>query len=87
VTPEEILQKIKIGMSREEVRNALGEPDAVGGTSRKYHIPAIYKYGQVELHFSNSRYDDAGRGRSFAGPLVMVYMENADHTEGWTLLK
>jgi hypothetical protein len=87
MTPEEIVQKVKIGMTREEVRAALGEPDATGATSRKYPIPAIWKYGEVELHFLSARYDESGRGHSFPGKLVCVYMENEDHTEGYTLLK
>jgi hypothetical protein len=38
-------------MSREQVRNLLGEPDDTGITSRKYRTPSIWKYGDVELHF------------------------------------
>jgi hypothetical protein len=38
-------------MTREEVVAALGPPDDVGVTSRKYPTPAIYKYGAIELHF------------------------------------
>jgi len=44
-------EKLRVGMSREEVLALLGPPDDVGGTSRKYREPAIFKYGQVELHF------------------------------------
>lgn len=48
-TPDAILAKVTLGMSRERVVAALGEPDAAGGTSRKYRTPSIYKYGQIEL--------------------------------------
>ena len=87
MTPEEITAKVRVGMTREEVITALGPPDDVGGGSRKYPVPSVWKYGDVELHFINSRYDAEGRGYSWPGPLVFIYMENEDHTEGWTLLK
>ena len=43
------------GLSRTEVGQVLGAPDVVGGTSRKYRAPAIWKYGDVELHFERQR--------------------------------
>jgi hypothetical protein len=43
---------IHLGMTRDEVRAVLGEPDDVGGTSRRYKIPLIWKYGDVEFHWS-----------------------------------
>jgi hypothetical protein len=55
-------------MTRQEVVAALGPPDDVGGTSRKYRDPCVYKYGEVEVHF------EQGRG----GRLVLVYRETAD---------
>lgn len=45
---------LKPGMSAEEVRRLLGEPDAVGGTSRKYRRPSIWLYGPVEIYFRQS---------------------------------
>ena len=42
---------MKLGMNREEVKGFLGAPDDVGGTSRKYPEPSIWKYGDIELHF------------------------------------
>lgn len=39
------------GMSREQVRSLLGEPDAMGGTSRKYRRPCVWLYGSIELYF------------------------------------
>jgi len=47
----ELLQAVKLGMTREEVVTAVGEPDAKGCTSRKYRTPARYVYGDIELHF------------------------------------
>jgi hypothetical protein len=38
-------------MTREQLRALLGEPDAIGGTSRKYRRPRIWKYGNIEYHF------------------------------------
>ena len=40
-----------LGMSRAQVESSLGVPDDVGGSSRKYRKPPIWKYGDVELHF------------------------------------
>jgi hypothetical protein len=45
---------VRIGMAREQVREHLGEPDDMGGTSRKYRTPCVWKYGEIELFFSNS---------------------------------
>lgn len=42
---------VRLGMNREEVESSLGAPDDVGGTSRKYRKPSIWKYGDIELHF------------------------------------
>jgi len=38
-------------MDRAQVESSLGVPDDMGGTSRKYRKPSIWKYGDVELHF------------------------------------
>jgi hypothetical protein len=46
-----VVEKVRVGMSRQEVLALLGPPDDVGGTSRKYREPSILKYGRVELHF------------------------------------
>lgn len=45
------LGSIKPGLNRNEVTELLGEPDDVGGTSRKHREPAVWKYGDVELLF------------------------------------
>ncbi len=42
---------VELGQSRAQVRASLGEPDDLGGTSRKYPEPAVWKYGSFELHF------------------------------------
>ncbi len=42
---------LKIGATREQVRAALGEPDDWSIPSRRQRLPAIWKYGVVELHF------------------------------------
>lgn len=52
------LHRINLGMTREQVKALLGEPDAYGGTSRKYKTPSIYKYGIYELTFES--YKDSG---------------------------
>lgn len=59
------LSKIKIGMTRAEVKAVLGEPDAVNIGSRKYPKPTVFKYEEIEFHFE---YPEDGR-------LVLVYTE------------
>ena len=49
------LGELRTGLPPEEVRGLLGEPDDVGGTSRKYPRPCIYVYGAVELYFQRQR--------------------------------
>lgn len=46
-----VTDKIRVGMTREEVVSILGEPDAEARTTRKYRRPLIYKYGDMEIHF------------------------------------
>lgn len=42
---------VALGQSRAHVRSFLGEPDDLGGTSRKHRKPAIWKYGSFEFSF------------------------------------
>lgn len=68
---------LEIGMSRAAVYAALGTPDDVAYCNRKQRRtkkPAILLYGKIELHFHEDK-------------LWLVYTENDDHTEGYTLLK
>jgi hypothetical protein len=46
------LSLLRADLSREDVIQLLGQPDDIGGTSRKYPTPRIYKYGDIELHFT-----------------------------------
>lgn len=46
-----VISPIQLGCTRAELITILGEPDDVGGTSRKYPTPAIWKYGDLEFHF------------------------------------
>jgi len=41
------------GDSIESLRNAFGEPHAVGGTSRRHRTPRIWKYGDIEFHLTS----------------------------------
>ena len=76
MSPEVLLARVRIGMTREEVLAALGPPDDTGGTSRKYRSPCIYRFGRIELHFEPRK----------AGKLDMVYTED-DDGHGHVLLK
>ncbi len=42
---------LRFGQTRAEIALLLGQPDDVGGTSRKYRRPTIWKYGDFELYF------------------------------------
>ena len=59
-------------MSRDELKAVLGQPDDVSTTSRRWHTPAIYKYGDVEFHF----------GSGPEGTLELIYRER----DGFPLL-
>jgi hypothetical protein len=64
----DVIRRIRIGMTRAEVIEALGPPDDVGVTSRKYRTPSIFKYGEIELHFEPWK----------DGRLVRAYTEDED---------
>lgn len=75
MSPEEIVSKVRIGMTRDEVLGSLGPPDDVGGTSRKYRTPSVFRYGRTEIHFEPWK----------TGRLNMVYIED-DNGDGQVLL-
>ncbi len=56
---------VRLGMTRDELKALLGEPDAVGGTSRKHRTPSIWKYDELEFHF----------GQESDGSLWLIYRE------------
>jgi hypothetical protein len=68
--------RLRLGMTRQELEAALGIPDEVGGTSRKYQVPSIWKYGDVEFVFpaAKSLLESEGQG------LLYVYVD--DGVEG-----
>jgi hypothetical protein len=68
-------RRVEIGMRRDQVVEILGQPDDVGGSSRKYRTPSVFKYGHVEFHFESNKH----------GRLIRVYTEDADGN-GTTLL-
>ena len=68
MSPEELLSRVRIGMTRDEVVAALGPPDDTGVTSRKYRTPSVYLYGRIEVFFEPWK----------AGTLHMVYTEDDD---------
>jgi hypothetical protein len=45
------LGPIRLGMSRAQIQEAVGPPDYVGCTTRKYRQPSLWGYGNMELHF------------------------------------
>jgi hypothetical protein len=61
----DIVGKLRIGRTREEVVTVLGKPDDISVLSRRDHPPGIYKYGEIELHFEPGN----------AGTLYITYTE------------
>jgi hypothetical protein len=59
---------VRLGCGREDIRALFGEPDAVGGTSRKIRTPTIWKYGELEFHFGPRNTD----------VLALIYSETDD---------
>jgi hypothetical protein len=62
------ISPVRLGISREEMRLLFGDPDDVGGTSRKHRTPAIWKYGKLEFHF----------GPRSTDVLSLIYCESAE---------
>lgn len=60
---------IQLGCTRQEIKSLFGEPDTVGGTSRRHKTPAIWKYGELEFHF--------GKGTD---ELSLIYSDTEDGT-------
>ena len=61
------ISPIRLGCAREEIRRLFGEPDAVGCTSRNNRTPAIWKYGDLEFHWTKS-----------TDVLALIYSETPD---------
>jgi len=51
------ISPVRLGLTREKIKALFGEPDAVGGTSRKYRTPSVWKYGELEFHFDSRSTD------------------------------
>jgi hypothetical protein len=79
-SPETISARIKagqirLGMTRTELRTLLGEPDAMGCSSRKNKVPSVWKYGEVEFSFLPARSLRVAERHG----LHLVYVEETDH--------
>jgi hypothetical protein len=61
-----------MGMTRAELRALLGEPDDVGCISRKYKVPSIWKYGDVEFAFPPAK----SALEAESGGLWLVYVDS-----------
>jgi hypothetical protein len=46
---------VRLGMTRRSVIDLLGSPDSEGGTSRKYKLCSIYRYGDVQFIFPQAK--------------------------------
>lgn len=59
---------LRLGMSRDELRDVLGDPHETGGTSRKHKRPLIWWYAGIEFHFGHPPEDG----------LRLIYSDNED---------
>src|SRR5690242_18592219 len=64
--------RVRLGMTRAELHGILGPPDDEGGTSRKYRIPSIYKYGDVQFVFPDARAVEESESQG----LLYVYVDD-----------
>ena len=65
MTEEEVLDRLRIGMSREQVKQAVGEPSHTDWQSKRHPEARVWRYGELELHFESPRW----------GRLWMIYAE------------
>jgi hypothetical protein len=49
------VSQLHVGMSREDIFALFGEPDLMGGASRKYRNPSIFRYGRIEFLFESAK--------------------------------
>lgn len=77
--------QVKLGMTRHELLSLLGPPDGEGGTSRKFRIPAIYLYGDVQFVFPQATTPTESEPQG----LLYVYVDDGidDVEEPFFLLK
>jgi hypothetical protein len=59
-----VIAQVPFGCDQRHLEASAGAPEATGGVSRKHRRPVIWKYGDVEFHFSRSN-----------GGLEMVHMD------------
>ncbi len=64
--------RVRLGMTRSELRDLLGQPDQEGGTSRKYRTPCIYKYGDVQFVFPGAKSVKEGESQG----LLYAYVDD-----------
>lgn len=75
--------EICIGMTRTEVESCLGKPDDISIGTRKYKVPPIWKYGDVEFVFPPAKNEIESRNDG----LLYVYVDDGVVKEPIFLLK
>lgn len=64
--------QIRLGMTRQELKEVLGEPTDWNVGTRKYPKPMVYKYQGNDIEFTFEYHDQGG--------LVLVFYEDPDLT-------
>jgi len=62
------LGPVELGMRRNHLLDRLGEPDMMSSPPPKSRTPGIWKYGDVEFHFTS--------GRAHEGTIALIYLEH-----------
>lgn len=65
---------VSLGMTREQVAACLGEPEHRSVPTRGQRIPAIWKYGDIEFHFSGNN-------------LWLIFADNVEELDGGRAIK
>jgi hypothetical protein len=69
--------EIHLKLTRDELFPLLGSPDDVGGTSRKFCFPCIWKYGEVQFVFPSARNATEATGQG----LTYVYIDESEERD------
>ena len=70
-------RKIYVGMQIADLIEILGQPHEIGGESRKYKMPSIFKYGEVQFVFSPAR----SKSEIVQQELLYIFIDSCEEDE------
>lgn len=71
--------KIRLGMTKADLRVLLGPPDCWGGVTRKYKEPCIWKYDGVEFYWLVKKYRIPYPGPELVGVFCDTERHDGEH--------